>query len=101
MSGEVLLFPGLTHRPQDIADAEKVLGCAAVFTKQDGPPRIKLVAQPPPNSQISPGAIVPAGASWWRRPSTAMAGGRLPTPQDGRRHLFSTFPHNNSPRRTR
>lgn len=99
MSGEVLLFPGLTHRPDDVADQQEALGRAAVFTRQDGPPRIKLVTQQPPDSPISPGAIVPAGASWWR-PSTAMAGGRLPTPQGGRQRLFSKFP-NNSPRRTR
>ena len=92
MSGEVLLFPGLSHRPDDIADQEAVIGCRARITAKNGPPRIKLVA-PQSKSQISPGQTEPARSSGGL-PAIPMAGGRS-TPR-GRRRLF---PNHHSPRR--
>ena len=98
MSGEVLLFPGLLHRPDDITDAENILGGAARFTRKGDPPRARLVAKQTPKSQISPGAIVPARSSW-RTPAATMPGGR-PTPH-GRRGFFPHHHPHHSPRRTR
>lgn len=100
MSGEVLLFPGCGHNPQDIIELCAVLGLEARIATKDGPPRIKLVAQTPkPNSQISPGPAQPwyPARSSGQAPAAPMAGGYPPHLLLGsRRRLFS---NHHSPRR--
>ena len=81
MSGEVLLHPRLCHTPQDIAAIQNALGCIAVLTRQNGPPRVRLVPLQS-KSQISPGSQGPAGSARWF--SAAAPPGDRPTPHSSR-----------------